>query len=1043
MEIVARVPWNGVFTSAIDDVAANVFRNPRRDVQRILGLDYHVTEARSRSRIHLWYLFGNVTAPDESGQPPLNRLAMIRRKGIATQMAAQLKELVTVLGTVCFHGYDPDTDWFDADLFYMLVSALEIGQVHWFGTRKFRRDHPLIEPLVSSGQLVLHANSLAEELLTLDAGGALPVRDETETDAWSRKLRLAKQIVTVPDEIFQQVTVSARILSEEAFAPLTKLNAEENYARFRTFLFESSHRPSWDGYARSYAFRRDFQTELEAIVDAQLSNPAQRSKGEPIIVHGATGSGKTVALGQLAFDVQHRGQYPVLFIDRGTRVRSEALDRFCQWAERTGAGSCLVIWDGMLSTRDYLELYAYLTSRGRKAVLVGSAYQTDANLEKPSNSVRVQSRMTGEEKKRFSKFLESVGLQERDALLQQINPDEESFLGKLYRELPATRSALQAGLGREVEHASKFIRDQNLKPETEQPSVFGTSLGSMFAELGITLPESGFGDAQEVVDGERVDEVQQLIGLVMVPGQFGIACPFELLMRTIGRNAGERLVDTLRNIDIFHLDEDSLGNPMVDARTALEAQLIVRRMLGGAKTEVEYAKRLLLKVRASFVNGTREIDFAVELLRSIGPNGPREGYFRPHFADIAACLHALREETGIRHPRILLQESTYLREAAKIEGTSQSDEQKREQLDTAIKACEEALKQVSSDANPAMKGRLLVEMASTLGTISQMETRAATQLSIVQKAHECAFKAFSADPRNHYALDVIAWSARNMLIRGGITEEEKLQLIESVTTAFSISEAQEWDVAALNQLDRRRVELSDLIFHSHVSERAFDDLLARNSAAGIIVRAFQIAEEDPASASSDERQEKASRAYAWMTQQQYLKVVESSAHASFLRFKLWWRSRLGFDLNEGERLALPFSQEKWNECLRLLAGLLAFEEFREHPSLRLIEAVALFQTGDVNRGFEAFASLSSAQIFVRNRIIRRFLWSDQHGKPRRFSGRVVRLEERDGSLLVQGLNRWLPFFRQEVKRPELRRGDDLEGFGIAFNMLGPIADFRR
>src|SRR6478672_9331456 len=34
MEIVARVPWNGVFTSAIDDVAANVFRNPRRDVQR-------------------------------------------------------------------------------------------------------------------------------------------------------------------------------------------------------------------------------------------------------------------------------------------------------------------------------------------------------------------------------------------------------------------------------------------------------------------------------------------------------------------------------------------------------------------------------------------------------------------------------------------------------------------------------------------------------------------------------------------------------------------------------------------------------------------------------------------------------------------------------------------------------------------------------------------------------------------------------------------------------------------------------------------------
>ena len=1049
METVARFPWNGVFTSAIDDVAANVFRNPRRDVQRILALDYHPSDSRSRSKINLWYLFGNVTAPDESGYPPLNSLALIKRKGIATQMAAQVKELLTVLGTVCFHGYDPDTDWFDGDLFYMLVSSLDTGQAHWFGTRKLRRDHPLIEPLVASGQLVLHAETLAEELLALDVGDKLPLEDETETDAWSRKLRLAKRIVTIPDEIFRQATATTRLITEEAFAPLNKLNAEENYACFRAFLYESSHHPSWEGYARRYAFRRDFQSNLERIVQAQLSNPAQRSRGEPIIAHGATGSGKTVALGQLAFDIQHEGQYPVLFIDRGTRFRSEALDRFCQWAEKAGAESCLLVWDGMMSTRDYLDLHAFFKSRGRKVVLVGSAYQTDANFEKPSNSVRVESTMTGEERERFSIFLESVGLQGRDALLRQIKLDEESFLGRLYRELPATRSALQAGLGREVEHAEKLIRAQNLKTQGEEPLDFGTNLGAIFAELGIDLPGSAFGEKQEVLNGERVNEVQQLIGLVMVPGQFGIACPFELLMRAVGRNAGKTLIDTLRNIDIFHLDEDILGNPIVDARTALEAQLIARRTLGGAKTEVEYAKRLLLNVRSSFVNGTREIDFAVDLLRSIGPNGPREGYFRPYFADIAACLRALCTEKGIRHPRILLQESTYLREAAKIDeeqqsGASQSHVKKRERLDKALEACEEALKQVArGDVNRPMKGRLLVEMASTLGTLAQMETRASEQLSLVQKAHEYAWKAFSADSRNHYALDVIAWSARDMLNRGGITGEQKLQLVESVTTAFAVADAQEWDIAAANQLDRRRVELSDLIFHPDVSERAFDDLLARKSAAGVVVRAYQIAERESASASSDELQEKACRALDWMNQERHLKVVESSAHASFLRFKLWWRSRLGFDLNEGERLALPFSQEDWNQCLRLLARLLAFEEFKGHPSLRLIEAVGLFQTGDSNRGLEAFASLSSDQIFVRNRIVRRFVWSDQHGKPRRFSGRVVRLEERDGSLLVQGLNRWVPFFRQEVNRPELRRGDDLEGFGIAFNMLGPIAEFRR
>ena len=81
-------------------------------------------------------------------------------------------------------------------------------------------------------------------------------------------------------------------------------------------------------------------------------------------------------------------------------------------------------------------------------------------------------------------------------------------------------------------------------------------------------------------------------------------------------------------------------------------------------------------------------------------------------------------------------------------------------------------------------------------------------------------------------------------------------------------------------------------------------------------------------------------------------------------------------------------------------------------------------------------------LFPRHRVVRRFLFSDEHGRPKPFNGTVVRLEGQKGELQVQGLSRRIPFFSPEANRPDLRRNDDLRDFYIAFNMLGPIVEFR-
>jgi hypothetical protein len=601
-------------------------------------------------------------------------------------------------------------------------------------------------------------------------------------------------------------------------------------------------------------------------------------------------------------------------------------------------------------------------------------------------------------------------------------------------------------LGREVDHASEFIRRQKLGAEA--PSApgeqFGTKLGNVFAQLGIELPQTPFGEKREFIAGEEVDEIQQLIGLIMVPGQFGLACPFELLMRAVGREAGGRLLDILRGIDIFQLQEDNVGNPIVEARTALEAQLIVRRTLAGAKGEIEYAIRLLSNVRSSFVTGSREVDFAVEFLRSIGPNGLREEYYRPHFVQIAACLRDLRTNRGVRHVRLLLQESAFLREAAKTSDVIQTVDDvtpdQHQLLEQALDACREALKQLNDHRSTrAMKSRLLVEMASTWGTLAKVQSDVTERLRMVTEAHEVSWQAFTIDAGNHYALDVIAWTGRDILKVGDLAPEDRMRIIESVAHAFAVADVEEWDAEAANHLDRRRVELHDLIFRSDVSSQAFDNLLKRGSAAGVVVRAWQLAEADD---EPSNRKRRAAEALVWMDEPRHRQVVASDANAMFLRFKLWWRSKLGADFNAAERMALPFSLETWGECLSSVNALLSSERFHEHPTLRLIEAVALFHRGESSGGFAAFEAMNTELLFARNRVIRRFVFSDPQGKPRQFSGTVVRLEGRQGSLQVQGFGRWIPFFANEANRSDLRRGDDLHGFGIAFNMLGPIAEFR-
>ena len=118
----------------------------------------------------------------------------------------------------------------------------------------------------------------------------------------------------------------------------------------------------------------DFESVLHERVRRALSNAGRNRK--PVLIHGQSGSGKSLALARLAHTIRMENSYPVVYASRATRIPTvEELDDFCLRAEDAGARATLVICDANFPASRYGDLLRGFRSRGRRVVVVGSAYR--------------------------------------------------------------------------------------------------------------------------------------------------------------------------------------------------------------------------------------------------------------------------------------------------------------------------------------------------------------------------------------------------------------------------------------------------------------------------------------------------------------------------------------------------------------------------------------------------------------------------------------------------------------------------------------------
>lgn len=1040
LNTIAAFPWNAVYTTAIDDLWIPAFRLSWRDLQYIPDDRYIPSDPRNRLLLHVTMLFGSVSRTEASEVAPLSRLAWLKRRQIATALARRIPELLTPLGTLVIEGYDPARDWFSIEDFLPLADSLRLDQVQWFSVAPTLASAPDLDMLVESGKVVIHEHTLATFLLRAEESGTIRLGSPPDEVAGGRRVYIQHNAVPVPTEVWNQASRSALVLDSAAVSPPPPLSPDAEYQAFRNFLSTAEGKPQWAAYGRNLAFARAFEADLHRRVAQGLE--AKRLSDTPLLLHGPTATGKTVALARLAYETAKRGRYPALFIERKTRRPAPSdIDRFCQWVEDAGAPATLVVWDGMVRPEEYGDFLRHLSSRGRKVVLVGSCYRLDHSDAQEYASIEAAAELTDAEISAFTTFLVRFHPDLKHVAVLAVSLGHV-FLEGLYRMLPSTRTAIRDGVCREVGAAEAELLKRAGEIHAAIPS---GPLAAALYKAGLLTTTVLDLESQQDIGGEAVKAAQQLTGLVMVPGQFGLKVPLELLMRSLGQLGTVDIAKLFAKVDIFRWFEDEVANYDVGPRNALEARLLVQARLGKAEPEIAYSKKLLLEVheRETFTED-REVNFAVDLLRAIGPQSGK--YFSRFFKELSDTLKDLRITRGTRNPRLMLQEANLLREWA-VDQANQGAQ--HDIVDNALVEVEQILRDALEDAeqqhrSAALRVYLLTELATALGSRArQNRWNAKLARTVFDSAREALLRARRIDPRNYYPVDVLAWATRDMVDYGVLTGLARTEAIVDLLHAFQTSDPSEFDREQQERFHTRRLELGDLIKDPQLSDDAFQQLEQQGSAAGYYLRARRLAGLPDSAAHLTEGNLNRLRAALGYLEGNRPKINQDGRCLDLL-LDLWWMANAKQRFFEVERQGLPFSQPDWSYLLQLVTSIELTGQSHRSLLLRFLAALALFHIGDLEQCVQAFKEIESEaeQVLGRRRVVRSYVASDATGRPVKFHGTVawISLDRNRAEVSVDELRRKIGFLPNDFPHVEARRGATLGTFHIAFNFLGPIAD---
>ncbi|TLU85753.1 MAG: hypothetical protein FDX30_04530 [Chlorobium sp.] len=1051
MEIVSALPLNAVFTTSIDPSLPRAFRRYGRNVEIVLSKDDNPSAPRDRQNLHLTYLFGKAGEANQNEAPPRNTQQLLTRSAIhSASLLTRIVETTTPIGILLIDGLTPKRDWLSVDALGGVLSAFSCQQVFWFGLHGYEicEEYPLIKELSApGGPIVFIRERLATALQTLELAHRINLSSSRKYYNTENTVTIGEHLLELSPAMRLKTSTAASIIDDTWLSPLQTLGQDATYLEFQRFHGHVEDvRRLVNGVRRGFAIKRSFEEALQLQVKKALKNIGRIN--DPILIHGQSGSGKSLALTRLAYEIRSTKEYPVLLSIRASRLPAvDELDEFCQRSEELGASATLIICDANLPNSRYRELLRGFLSRGRKVVIVGSTYRVVDIHNDVKNNVYNPNLLEAPAELDTKEMDQLTELLCRFAGIKFNVTESKYLLSAIYRMLPNVRPGLAFGLAREARATEESLR--------ERGSIKTTSLDYSVNHFGQALIDAGLVTPKKLLEarideflGSMTDAASRAIDYVMVSGKLDCPIPVNLLMRAVGGSNNFTDISCLfSGIDLFRWSENNDNDIYIHPRLQIEAELLSARRLGTPQAEAEIVVQLI-----GYANpgeyGKSERRFVLDLVHKLGPDGPYGKRYASSYLNIARALTNMRIRRGVMDPSLMLQEATLRRRALK-DGITMSDIDPALVLEEALESVELALDEFGDQRGPGIRylcTNLKVERAAIYGFRAVQCLLDGSQLAEVWQFYEAARESsrtavYSAD--TYFAIDISVWVPNDLLDKKSWETTKHAELVADILDGLDRVDMAQLDPDQREQYERRRVKVAKTLQNHKLKRDALQALQNLGSKAGIFLAAREIAgslfgNNSPKSLDI----EKASQVVSFMNE--YKSEISKDARClNYLLRALWCVSTKSY-LFGTERSPLPSDSHDLHALLEIVEMLRDIEGTLGDPRMQYLQAVLHWRLLHEKIARDIWGELSQdTEYSDPRRIIRHHLWTEDTGTPRMFHGRIV--DENSGrgrvKVRVEEIRQEIYLMQRDFPNIEMRKNADIpNGFYIAFNFIGPIAE---
>lgn len=1028
---VAPIAWNGVLTSRVDSATVQWFEAEWR---RVVPL---ATQAgpysRSTTELQVRYLYGGLGLPQDEW-PPASEIEWIDSQRNASDALSELaRNLITPKGVLLVEDWSI-RDWLSPLDLYNFASRLAPGQVHVFSASDETSNHQLIATAVSRGAITVHSESLNAFLEQAIGQGLLPAHSAAGAER-AKLIPTDTGFLELKVDLWNRILGSARPVDLELLEPFPFARGPLAYQRFRSFLGASEGAPPWRAIASGLKLPRTYEQKLLARVESALDDPSERG---PVILQGQTASGKSLALAWLAQAIARSGRAAVLHQSRRRdRPIATDIEAFSLWVEGESGIPTVLIWDGMADPDDYFALDRQLRARGQRVLIVGSTYLNDSSND---HHLTAPIHLDADEAGAVGPWLAGHGID----LPPTPAGADTSFLALLYRALPETESGLRRGLALELRAAESGMEALSREARQQEPDRRITAIAQALSAAGLDIDSLAPSDHTiEELAGLGFAErstTEQLSAMLLCAGRRNLNLPLELALRVVGREGSTVITDFVKRFDIFRWTEDADGGQYLGVRTRLEAELLAREELSDL-TEVEVATSFIRYARANpFTRtGGDEVQFIVDLMEQIGPQSYELSRFSPWYGELAAAFHEHRESSAYTHPRLVLLEANLTREFVKR--SQKNGDLSAEERIARLQTSEDLLTRTLEDLDTTSRTRmnLYVELAASIGSRlyelvnSSSAPDGEVVHSLTQRLVDAVMHARETDPENIYPVDVLAWSAKDLVTAGSLEKHQKLELLVDAQASLDSLDPADLSPKQQAKYRSRQAEIAEMLGDAELEARYLRELLAMDDPAAYYLLATRALKTENRAAGLN---------VALQTLLQAPKSIREDWKCARLVLDLFWESKTGARLMRGERNTVSFTEADWQECLDLidtLHGAAGFDQYK----ISFLRGLALFHLGSISSAQDEYRRLGALGLDVSRRVHLAYLASNPDGTPREFTGRVASAtpDGRRGRAWVDQLKAEVDLVPLRFSPVDFRsRNETLPTFHIGFNYRGPIAD---